>query len=205
MREPEQVKAAIRAEIRAARRRMSEDEVRERSRAVIARLSGMEEFRAASAVACYIAMPGEVRTESLIAICRAAGKRVAAPAFREDAGGYELAWLDPGARVVPGPGKAPEPAAPQWLGAIAPDIVVTPLLAFDPAGNRLGHGGGHYDRLFSETPAGRAFRVGLAFDFQMRPELPARPHDVMLNAVVTESALRRMAPAARSGGRNETG
>lgn len=196
---PDMVKAGIRAEIRAARRSMTEDDARARSRAVIARLAAMEEFRAAAIVACYIAMPGEVQTEGLIEICRAAGKRVAAPAFRADAGCYALAWLEPGAGLVPGPGKVPEPAAPRWLGAVAPDIVVTPLLAFDPAGNRLGHGCGHYDRLFSETPAGLAFRVGLAFDFQMRPELPARPHDVALNAVVTESCLHRMAQADRRG------
>lgn len=190
---PDERKAKIRAEIRAVRNSLSEDEVLIRSQTVITRLADMDEFRVASTVACYLAMPGEVQTERLIRLCRTGSKRVAVPAFREPVGRYELAWLDPETLLTPGLGKVLEPTTPQWLDEIAPDLVITPLLAFDPAGNRLGHGRGHYDRLFAETPARLAFRVGLAFDFQMRPDLPVRAHDVMLNAVVTESALRRMA------------
>jgi 5-formyltetrahydrofolate cyclo-ligase len=57
-------------------------------------------------------------------------------------------------------------------------------VAFSRGGLRLGRGGGHYDATLALAPG--AFRVGLAFDLQLRPDLPAEPHDLALDAIVTE-------------------
>lgn len=64
------------------------------------------------------------------------------------------------------------------------DVIVVPLVAFDLEGNRIGMGGGYYDRFLKRYP--KAQKIGLAYEFQKVDEIPAEPHDIRLNAVVTE-------------------
>ena len=76
---------------------------------------------------------------------------------------------------------------------VDPDILLMPLSVFDEAGNRIGYGAGHYDRAIARL-AGRGRRpllVGIAFDLQEVPAVPAEPHDVPLDAIITESGFRR--------------
>ena len=74
---------------------------------------------------------------------------------------------------------------------VTPDLVVTPLLAFDDAGGRLGQGGGYYDRTLAELRArGQVFVLGLAWAGQEVERLPAETHDQPLDAVLTERELR---------------
>ncbi|GAA0311469.1 5-formyltetrahydrofolate cyclo-ligase [Sphingomonas oligophenolica] len=92
-----------------------------------------------------------------------------------------LAW-DSEADLIPGPFGLQQPhhEAP----ALAPDIVLTPLVAFDSALNRLGQGAGYYDRAFAQFPD--AWRVGVAWSMQRVESLPADAWDVPLHALITE-------------------
>lgn len=69
---------------------------------------------------------------------------------------------------------------------VSPDLILTPLLAFDAALNRLGYGAGHYDRAFAANMAAR--RVGVAWDAQQVDSLPVDSWDVPLHAVATETS-----------------
>ena len=70
---------------------------------------------------------------------------------------------------------------------VQPTLILTPLLAYDKTGNRLGYGKGHYDRAISRLREnGRAFVCGLAFHGQEVDEIPAEAHDVPLDWVMTE-------------------
>ena len=72
---------------------------------------------------------------------------------------------------------------------VEPDLVLTPLLAFDRSGARLGYGAGHYDRTLPRLTARRGFRaVGLAYAAQEVERLPAEAHDHPLDGIVTERA-----------------
>ena len=64
------------------------------------------------------------------------------------------------------------------------DVVIVPLLAFDRQGNRIGMGGGYYDRFLKKYPA--ALKIGLAFELQKIENIPVEPHDVPLDAIITE-------------------
>ena len=67
------------------------------------------------------------------------------------------------------------------------DVALVPLLGFDDHGQRLGMGGGFYDRYFSSAEQ-RPWIVGIAYDIQrLEKSLPSEPWDVMLDAVVTET------------------
>ena len=76
------------------------------------------------------------------------------------------------------------PAPLPLAETVDPDLIVTPLLAFDDFGGRLGQGGGYYDRTFAARPD--VIRVGLAFAGQRVDRLPTERHDIALHGVLTE-------------------
>ena len=86
----------------------------------------------------------------------------------------------------------------QPLPPIAIDLVVVPALAFDTTGNRLGRGGGYYDRFLSRLRRA-ATTVGLAFDVQIVDELPVDERDVRVEVVVTDRRVNiaRSSPTSR--------
>jgi len=92
-----------------------------------------------------------------------------------------LAW-DSEAALIAGPFGLSQPH--HEAAAMAPDIILTPLLAFDSALNRLGQGAGYYDRAFAQFP--NAWRIGVAWSVQQVESLPQEPWDVPLNAIITE-------------------
>jgi 5-formyltetrahydrofolate cyclo-ligase len=79
---------------------------------------------------------------------------------------------------------------PEAEDLVTPDFILTPLLAFDRSGRRLGYGGGYYDRTFAALPV--AFRLGCAFAAQEVAEVPVGPEDVALNAIATELEVVRV-------------
>ncbi|MDX1658870.1 MAG: 5-formyltetrahydrofolate cyclo-ligase, partial [Nitriliruptorales bacterium] len=79
-----------------------------------------------------------------------------------------------------------EPAGPKVDPAIV-EIALIPGVAFDVMGGRLGHGGGHYDRLLATLPHG-ALRIGVAFSCQLVPRVPRSPVDEPVDIVITERA-----------------
>lgn len=80
------------------------------------------------------------------------------------------------------------PAPPPHARVIQPDLVITPLLAFDRKGGRLGQGGGHYDRTLALLRAAKPiFVLGLAYTGQEVDHLDMEPHDQRLDAILTET------------------
>ncbi|MET0389152.1 MAG: 5-formyltetrahydrofolate cyclo-ligase, partial [Polyangiales bacterium] len=70
------------------------------------------------------------------------------------------------------------------------DLVIVPGLAFDGAGQRIGYGRAFYDRLLPQLT--QAFRVGLAYDFQLLAELPVEAHDVPMHCVISDARTLRV-------------
>ncbi len=80
-----------------------------------------------------------------------------------------------------GPMQLLQPAADSTQ--VTPDVLLVPLVGFSEHGDRLGQGGGYYDRWLADHPS--ALAIGMAWDCQMIDEIPIEPHDRKLNAVVT--------------------
>ncbi|MDX1434376.1 MAG: 5-formyltetrahydrofolate cyclo-ligase, partial [Gammaproteobacteria bacterium] len=154
-------------------------------------------FSRVQRVACYVANDGEMDLTPALARLWRAGKHVYLPALHGDA-----LWFLPATPDSPMQRNRfgiPEPAAgaDTRVAPFALDLVLMPLVAFDGAGNRLGMGGGFYDRTFAYLARRRHWRkprlIGVAYGFQRVPSLPARPWDVTLEGVLTERGLERFA------------
>ncbi len=89
----------------------------------------------------------------------------------------------------------PEPAARERLSACWLDLILVPTVGFDAEGHRLGMGAGYYDRALAFRLRRAHWRgprlVGLAFDCQALADIDPGPHDVRLDAIITESGVRR--------------
>jgi 5-formyltetrahydrofolate cyclo-ligase len=89
--------------------------------------------------------------------------------------------------------EEPDPKRNQMFNANQLDVVLLPLVAFDPQGGRLGMGGGYYDRTFAFLNGRKGTQkpklIGLAHHFQQVPQLPIESWDVPLNAIVTDEQV----------------
>jgi 5-formyltetrahydrofolate cyclo-ligase len=173
---------------------MSRRERLQRAERLQRQLARQREFRSARRVAVYLPQDGEVETQALIELCWAMGKQVYLPVLLPFM--HNRLWFaryHPDTRLVLNRYGIPEPEIVhrQRIAAHALDLVLTPLVGFDLNGNRLGMGGGFYDRSFAFLRGRLHWRkprlVGLAYDFQQRPSLSAQPWDVPLTGVVTDS------------------
>lgn len=153
------------------------------------RAASCAELERAERVALYAALPDELPTSHLIARALAAGKQLLWP--RVNASGLlELAGAMPDELVRDAAGfLAPPPDRPA-ISLVPEDVLIVPGVGFTRAGDRLGRGGGHYDRLLSGSPA---TSIGVAFDIQLVLELPTEPHDRGVDLVVTPGGMWRKA------------
>lgn len=67
------------------------------------------------------------------------------------------------------------------------DVIIVPLLSFDASLNRIGFGGGWYDRFLARQKD--SLKIGLAYELQQEPELPVLAHDVQLDLIITERRI----------------
>lgn len=133
-------------------------------------------------IASYVAMSGEADPALLARAAHDRGWAIALPHVTHRSLPMRfLAW-QPGELLVPGRFGLRQPPADS--PELRPDIVLTPLLAFDRALNRLGQGAGYYDRAFADLPA--VLRIGVAWSIQSVDTLPADPWDVPLHGVIDE-------------------
>lgn len=146
------------------------------------RLMSRPEWRRAETVGLFLSLPHEIDTAPLIRAGRAAGKIIAVPVVAPETRGMRFARLpkSQGALRKNAHGVW-EPRDPEWVER--PDLLVVPGAAFTKGGERLGAGGGYFDRYLSETP--RLKTLGYCFDHQLAVRLPGAVHDRRVNAVVT--------------------
>lgn len=146
-------KAALRTEMRAVRRALSDQDLR--SEAIWRQVESLDAVRSSNVVMAFDSVPGEPLTARFVARRRAAGQLVVMP---ED---------------------EPPPDAAQV------DVVLVPGIAFTIEGDRLGQGGGWYDRFLAGVDS-NCTTIGVGFEIQIVDALPTEAHDITLDAIVTE-------------------
>ncbi len=181
-------KTALRRELAAKKRALTAAQIEAASAALAAQLFRHPLYQSARALYAYLSYNQEVRTAPILHQARLDGKRVAVPRVVGER--IEFIWLEPETALESGYCGIPEPVG----GAVADDptaLVLMPGLAFDPEGNRLGYGGGFYDRFLEREPEHPT--VALCYGFQLLPHLEVqthdRPVDVVISQPITEEAL----------------
>lgn len=189
-----QAKRAVRREVLAARDAISADERAAMSAAIAQRLLGLPEAEDAATVMAFWSFGSEVDTARLIDRLVAEGRVVALPRI-EDADVVPVAY-QPGDPMAATTFGAMEPTAGRALGPDQLDLVVVPGVAFDRDGNRVGYGGGFYDRLLPRLRPGVP-AVGVAFGLQVVGRVPSGGTDRVVDTIVTEDEVFR--PRSRPG------
>lgn len=173
-------KTELRKAIRQRKRAMTEEEIVAKSQALGKLLRQSEAYRNAKTIYGYLPYNQEVRTVPMLEQALAEGKKVAVPkCYGEE---MRFIYLEDLGKVEKGYAGIPEPIAD---GPVADDetaLVLMPGLAFDPQGNRMGYGGGFYDKFLAAEPNHPT--LALCYDFQMLPHLETEDHDIPVDVVL---------------------
>ncbi len=180
--EKKTAKKELRREIRELRRVHTDEQIHRMSGEVLRRFLSLSEYREADVIYAYMDCKHEVETRDLIRKAWSEGKRVAVPrvlgermrfyyisSFEED--------LEDGYFGIREP-REKDPAEEENA------LLLMPGVAFDEERHRVGYGGGFYDRFLEEHPG--LVTVALAFEFQIRKQVPFEPFDIRPGKIVTE-------------------
>jgi len=194
------MRSALRREMRLQRRMLPAFRRRLADKALVRHLVNLPAYRRARNLAIYWPADGEADVRTIAHHAWSNGKRLYLPTVGPGGTMNFVPWHR-GAQLRPNRFGIPEPvAARRRIPARRLDLVVMPLVAFDTRGNRLGMGGGYYDRALRGTRR-HPVLVGAAFAFQQAPFIPAQPWDVPLDVIITERGQRRVrhppSPSAR--------
>lgn len=173
-------KKALRAHIREQKRTMTESQIAEKSAALAEMFLQCAPYKQAKTVYGYLPYNQEVRTVPILAQALRDGKAVAVPKVYGDTMRFIL-LSDLGA-VAKGYSGIPEPIADGPVATDETALVLMPGLAFDPQGNRMGYGGGFYDKFLEAEPNHPT--VALCYDFQILPHLDTEDHDIPVDLVL---------------------
>lgn len=182
-------KAALRQRARALRNTIPHEAILERSRRLVDLLAALPEALRATRVALFYPIEGrnEVDLRPLDARLREKGVEVAYPTIDPETRVMSFRFVrDIEAMEERGFGfREPSPEDPE---AEALDVLIVPALQIDASGHRIGYGAGYYDRTIPRfAPPGVA--IGVAFDFQLIPEVPVTEGDVPVSIIVTDEKV----------------
>ena len=191
---PSAAKLALRDQLLTTRNRRPLLERADAARAIARHVTAAAEVRRAATVAAYVAVGAEPGTSSLLDALLAAGKRVVLPVLLPD-GDLDWAAYAGDQDLAPAPRGLLEPVG-ERLGVATvatADVVLVPGLAVSARGERLGRGGGSYDRALGRVPVGTPTWV-LLYDEEVGLEVPVEGHDRPVTAAASPAGIRRFAP-----------
>ena len=181
-------KALLRARLLAARAGLSAGQRAEAGRAIRDALLDRPEVQMAGTIAAYYSIGAEPDTRSLVYALWKRGSYVLLPVLRPD-GDLDWASYEGPDSLVPRPRGLREPGEPpRGVEAVArADAVLVPALAVDRAGNRLGRGGGSFDRALARVGPLIPL-IALVYDDELIDRVPAERHDVKVRAAVSPAS-----------------
>lgn len=185
---PKLSKDDIRKVLLFKRKQLTKQEQQKKSKLIANLVKQSTAFKQAKKIAFYHAVRGEADPSSLMGNEKQFYLPILSPNKDQ---GLVFAPIDQNTQYENNQFSIPEPIvkAEDFINAETLDLVIMPLLGFDLTGNRLGMGGGYYDRSFAfkKTLVEKPILMGFAYDFQQVDELGTEPWDVGLNAIATES------------------
>lgn len=173
-------KQSLRRYIRQRKRAMTEEQIVSASRALGEKFAASELYRQAKTIYGYLPYNQEVRTVPMLQRALDEGKRVAVPKCYGDE--MRFIYLDDLSQVAPGYCDIPEPIADEPVADDPTALVLMPGLAFTERGDRMGYGGGFYDKFLAAEPNHPT--LALCYDFQMVDFIPTEEFDIPVDCVL---------------------
>lgn len=189
-------KSELRDQLRAQRRKIAASQRRSADFRICTTLRRIPSYQQATTIALYLQHDGE---PSLSGLFDDSGKRFVVPVIRGTR--MRFAWLRNMRHMHKNRFGIAEPVRQTYIPTSAIDVVLLPVVGFDSVGNRLGMGGGYYDRHFSYMLSRRLFfrpqLIGVAYEIQHVNQLPHEVWDVPLRGIVTERCYRKLSEETR--------
>ena len=173
-------KKELRAQIRKLKRAMTEEQIVEASARLGELFIETPEYKAAKTIYGYLPYNQEVRTVPMLEQALRDGKKVAVPKCYGDE--MRFIYMDDLSKVAPGYADIPEPIADDPVAEDKTALVLMPGMAFTEKGDRMGYGGGFYDKFLAAEPEHPT--VALCYAFQMVESLPTEEYDIPVHRVV---------------------
>lgn len=173
-------KKALRRAIREKKRAMTEEEIVSRSEKLRELFVRSEAYRAAKTLYGYLPYNQEVRTVPILEQALRDGKKVAVPKIYGDT--MKFLYLDDLSKVEKNSMGIPEPIADESVAEDKTALVLMPGVAFTREGDRIGYGGGFYDRFLAEEPDHPT--LALCYEFQIVESLPTEEFDIPVDTVL---------------------
>lgn len=171
-------KKTLRQEIRMRKKGCPPEQLQEESKRIMKKLESHPDFQRAQNVMLYASLPDEVQTMAFLEAWRNRKRIILPTVVGDDIVPVELAA---DSSLVEGDFHIMEPENHPYEGTF--DLIVVPGMAFDRQGHRLGRGKGYYDRFLIKYPEVKT--IGICFSFQLLEEVPAEPHDQVIDEVIT--------------------
>lgn len=173
-------KKELRKQIRAQKRAMTPEKIEAASDNLAQQFYATAYYQNAAVIYGYLPYNQEVRTVPILEQALRDGKKVAVPKVYGDT--MRFIYLDDLTRVAPSEMGIPEPVADAPVACDERALVLMPGLAFDKKGNRMGYGGGYYDKFLAEEPNHPT--VALCYGFQMVEHIPTEDYDIPVDLVL---------------------
>lgn len=181
-------KKELRKKILSIRDSLSNGEITKKSEEIKERLFSLKEYQNNKNVMFFLSFGKEVRTESMVRESLSNKKKIIVPKTDVKNKALILSWLkDYDKDLAPGLWGIPEPS-PEAIRLANPkeiDLVIVPGVAFDLKGNRLGYGGGFYDRFFPTLREGVPL-ISISFNCQIVDKVPTTIYDKKVDSLITE-------------------
>jgi len=184
------LKDQLRAQIRNTRQQLTETELKQADLLVAQQyLQTLDKFNFQK-IALYLHHDNELATSELINFLLDRGCQLYIPKlYADDNHQFHFCRYDRGSDLVNNRYGIPEPVIDDFISIDDLELILLPLTAFDLQGNRLGMGGGYYDRALARRTHDDTMIVGLAHDCQEVTKCPVEPFDQSLQMIITPTRV----------------
>jgi len=182
------MKDKLRKELIKIKNNLSKSEVLKKSNLIKKRLFEMNEYKQASKVLFYISYDNEVHTHDMIKETMSNRKKIVVPVTDKEKKKLILSELKNWNDLTHGSYNILEPRRERIIEVTLDsiDLIIVPGIGFDKHGNRVGHGGGYYDKLLESATVPS---IGLAFHLQLLDKINLEEHDISVHKIVTEKEV----------------
>lgn len=179
------IKDILRAAAKERRRALTAADMDAAAAAAAARVLALPAYRSAKTVMAYMSAFKELNIDAVLKDA-CANKRLVVPVSSTDTCTITPVLLRDIDAVVRGAYGIREPEERIPVPADEIDLALIPGIAFDKTGSRAGFGKGYYDRFLADF---KGIKIGLCYEFQVYDSIPAEPHDIKMDMIITEEQL----------------